>query len=231
MSTPAVPATGPRPLRVAAVDLGATSGRVMVGTVGEGRLELEEVHRFGNGPVRAGGTLYWDVLGLYRETLAGLRLAAAGGPVDAIGIDSWAVDYGLVGANGALLGNPVSHRDPRTAGVREQVVKVVPEQELYATTGLQQLPFNTLYQLASAPDLLGGAEAMLLVPDLLGYWLTGVVGAERTNASTTQLYDVRARTWATSLAERVGVPARILPPLRDPGSTVGTLLPDVPDET
>ena len=219
-----------RPLRVAAVDLGATSGRVMVGTVGEGRLELEEVHRFGNGPVRAGGTLYWDVLGIYRETLAGLRLAAAGGPVDAIGIDSWAVDYGLVGANGALLGNPVSHRDPRTAGVREQVVKVVPEQELYATTGLQQLPFNTLYQLASAPDLLGGAEAMLLVPDLLGYWLTGVVGAERTNASTTQLYDVRARTWATSLAERVGVPARILPPLRDPGSTVGTLLPDVAEE-
>jgi rhamnulokinase len=233
MTGPAVPATGsrpPGPLRVAAVDLGATSGRVMVGTVGPDRLELEEVHRFGNGPVRAGGTLYWDVLGLYRETLAGLRLAAVAGPVDAIGIDSWAVDYGLLGPTGALLDNPVSHRDPRTDGVRERVVKTVPERDLYATTGLQQLPFNTLYQLVSAPELLPAAETMLLVPDLLAYWLTGVVGAERTNASTTQLYDVRARTWATSLAERVGIPPRILPPLRDPGSTIGTLLPDVADE-
>ena len=123
-----------RPLRVAAVDLGATSGRVMVGTVGEGRLELEEVHRFANGPVKAEGTLYWDILGIYRETLTGLRRAAAGGPVDAVGIDSWAVDYGLLGASGALVGNPVSHRDPRTDGVRERVVKVVPEQELYRTT-------------------------------------------------------------------------------------------------
>lgn len=228
--SPAGSAPRPRPLRVAAVDLGATSGRVMVGTVGEGRLELEEVHRFGNGPVRAGGTLYWDVLGLYRETLAGLRAAAAGGPVDAIGIDSWAVDYGLLGPSGALLGNPVSHRDARTEGVRERVVEVVPERELYATTGLQQLPFNTLYQLVSSPELLSGAETMLLVPDLLAYWLTGAIGAERTNASTTQLYDVRARTWAASLAERVGVPARILPPLSDPGTTVGPLLPDVADD-
>ena len=110
-----------RPLRVAAVDLGATSGRVMVGTVGQGRLGLEEVHRFANGPVKAEGTLYWDVLGIYRETLVGLRQAAAGGPVDAIGIDSWAVDYGLLGASGALLGNPVSHRDPRTDGMVERI--------------------------------------------------------------------------------------------------------------
>jgi rhamnulokinase len=106
----------------------------------------------------------------------------------------------------------------------------VPEPDLYATTGLQQLPFNTLYQLLSAPDLLPGAETMLLVPDLLAYWLTGAVGAERTNASTTQLYDVRGRTWATTLAERVGIPPRILPPLRDPGSTIGTLLPGVAEE-
>ncbi|HET6653492.1 MAG TPA: rhamnulokinase, partial [Nocardioides sp.] len=165
MNGPAVPATGSRPLgplRVAAVDLGATSGRVMVGTVGPGLLELEEVHRFGNGPVRAGGTLYWDVLGLYRETQAGLRLAAAGGPVDAIGIDSWAVDYALLGPSGALLDNPVSHRDLRTEGVRERVVKTLSERDLYATTGLQQLPFNTLYQLVSAPELLPAAETMLL---------------------------------------------------------------------
>ena len=222
-----------RPLRVAAVDLGATSGRVMVGTVGTAgpdHLGLEEVHRFPNGAVRAAGTLYWDILGIHREVLAGLRAAAAGGPVDAIGIDSWAVDYGLLDASGALLANPVSHRDARTDGVRERVVKTVPEGELYATTGLQQLPFNTLYQLVSAPDLLDGAETMLLVPDLLAYWLTGTIGAERTNASTTQLYDVRGRTWSVDLATRVGVPPRILPPLRDPGSTLGTLLPEVATE-
>lgn len=217
-------------VRMAAVDLGATSGRVMVGRVGPGVLELEEVHRFPNGPVCAGGTLYWDILGIYREVLAGMRLAAAAGPVDAIGIDSWAVDYGLLDRTGALIGNPVSHRDPRTDGVRERVVKTVPETELYATTGLQQLPFNTLYQLVSAPDLLERAETMLLVPDLLAYWLTGVVGAEHTNASTTQLYDVRARSWAGELAARVGVPTRLLPPLREPGSTIGTLLPSVAEE-
>lgn len=214
-------------VRVAAVDLGATSGRVMVGRVGPGLLELEEVHRFPNGPVRADGTLYWDILGIYREVLDGLRIAAAAGPVDAIGIDSWAVDYGLLDASGALVGNPVSHRDPRTDGVREQVVKTLPESELYVTTGLQQLPFNTLYQLVSAPDLLERAETMLLIPDLLAYWLTGTIGAERTNASTTQLYDVRARSWSVDLADRVGIPPRILPTLREPGATIGTLLPEV----
>ena len=226
MSTPALT----RPLRVAAVDLGASSGRVMVGTVAPGVLELDEVHRFPNGPVRAEGTLYWDILGIHREVLAGLRLAARSGPIDAIGIDSWAVDYGLLDAGDALMGNPVSHRDARTDGVRERVVKDVSEEELYAVTGLQQLPFNTLYQLVSTPYLLRRAETMLMIPDLLGYWLTGVLGAERTNASTTQLYDVSARTWSSDLAERVGIPPRILPTLRDPGSVLGTLLPDIAEE-
>jgi rhamnulokinase len=202
----------------------------MVGPVGPRRHELEEVHRFPNGPVRAEGTLYWDILLIYREVLAGLRAAAAQGPVDAIGIDSWAVDFGLLDESGALVGNPVSHRDARTDGVREWVAKTVPEAELYAITGLQQLPFNTLYQLLSTPHLLSRAECMLLIPDLLAYWLTGSVGAERTNASTTQLYDVRRQVWADELAERLGIPQRILPPLRDPGSTVGRLLPDVADE-
>lgn len=222
-----------RPLRVVAVDLGASSGRIMVGSVstaGPGELDLEEVYRFPNGPVRAGGTLYWDVVGIHREVLTGLRAAGGGGPVDAIGIDSWAVDYGLLDAGGALIGNPVSHRDSRTEGVRERVVKVLPERELYATTGLQQLPFNTLYQLLSTPDLLAHAQTMLLIPDLLTFWLTGAVGAERTNASTTQLYDVHARSWAEGLASRVGVPTRLLPSLRDPGTIVGTLLPDTAAE-
>lgn len=201
--------------RVAAVDLGASSGRVMAGTVGSSVLDVAEVRRFANGGVQAGPVLYWDVLGLYRETLAGIREAGA---LDGVGIDSWAVDYGLLDERGALLGNPVHYRDPRTHGITVPV----PDRELYDVTGLQQLPFNTLYQLVSEGDRLEAAATMLMIPDLLNHWLTGSIGAERTNASTTQLYDVRARTWATSLASRVGIPPRLLPPLRDPGTVVGT---------
>jgi rhamnulokinase len=220
--------------RVAAVDLGASSGRVMVGTVGADRLELEEVHRFANGPVRVGNrrgssTLHWDIIGIYREVLAGVRAALRVGPLDAMGIDSWAVDYGLLDERGGLLGNPVNYRDARTHGVMERVLETIPAADLYSITGLQQVPFNTVYQLIADRDggLLRVADMMLMIPDLLGFWLTGQVGAEATNASTTQLYDVRARMWATELAERVGIPARILPPLRQPGDIVGQLLPEV----
>lgn len=216
--------------RLAAVDLGASSGRVMAGSVGPGHLAIEEVRRFPNGAVRAAGTLYWDVLGLHREILAGLGEAHRAGPLDGIGIDSWAVDYGLLDAHGNLLGNPVHYRDARTEGVLERVVRTVPERELFDVTGLQQLPFNTLYQLVSEADRLNTASTLLLIPDLLAYWLTGQAGAEHTNASTTQLYDVRARAWAVELAERVGIPARLLPPLREPGERIGTLLPDLAAE-
>lgn len=214
-------------VRVAAVDLGASSGRVAVGEVGSDQLTLDEVHRFANQPVRAGGTLYWDVLGLYREILVGLRRA---GPVQSIGIDSWAVDYGLLDASGRLLGNPVCYRDGRTEGVADQVLHVVPAEQLYATTGIQQLPFNTVYQLVADPGATSAAQTMLMIPDLLGYWLTGAIGAERTNASTTQLYDVRAGKWATGLAARMGIPSRILPPIREPGDIVGHLRPEVAAE-
>ena len=215
-------------LAVAAVDLGASSGRVMVGNVGAGHLSLDEVHRFPNVPVRTRATLHWDILRLYGDVLEGLRAAARHG-VGSIGIDTWAIDYGLLDASGALLGNPVHYRDGRTAGVLERVVADVPEQELYSTTGIQQLPFNTLYQLVSAlgTATLDAARTMLLIPDLLAYWLTGSVGAEATNASTTQLYDVRGRAWAKDLAKRVGLPDEILPPLREPGHVIGTLQPDV----
>jgi rhamnulokinase len=215
-------------LRLAAVDLGATSGRVMVGTVGPDVLRLEEVHRFANGPVQAeDGSLHWDIGRLRQEMLAGLRAA---GPVDGIGIDSWAVDYGLLDASGSLLGDPYCYRDDRTDGIRDKVLALVPDDELYATTGLQQLPFNTIYQLAAEASL-DDVATMLLVPDLLAFWLTGEVGAEATNASTTQLYDVRRRSWATGLAERVDVPVGILPPLREPGDVVGRLLPEVAEAT
>jgi sugar (pentulose or hexulose) kinase len=216
-------------LRVAAVDLGATSGRVMAGRVGPDLLELQEVHRFPNGGVPVGPSLHWDVLGIHREVLGGLRTIARTGPMHGIGIDSWAVDYGLLDRDGELLGNPYSHRDRRTDGIVARVLEDVPAEDLYAVSGLQQLPFNTVFQLVAARGTaaLAAAETLLLLPDLFGYWLTGRVGAERTNASTTGLYDVTTRTWSRELADRLGLPWAVLPPLRDPGEVVGPLLPEV----
>lgn len=204
-------------VRVAAADLGASSGRVIVGEVGRFSVELRECHRFVNRPVRVGGTLHWDILSLYQEMLDGLRAA---GPVDGIGIDSWAVDYGLLDADGALLGNPVHYRDERTLGARENLERLG-AQELYATTGLQFLPFNTIHQLA-AERRTGMARTLLLIPDLLAYWLTGSLGAEVTNASTTQLLDVRTRQWATGLMAKVGVSPELFPALREPGTMIGS---------
>ena len=217
------------PLRLAAVDLGATSGRVMAARVGPERLELREVHRFPNAGVPVGGSLFWDVLGIHREVLAGLRAIAGSGPLHGIGFDSWAIDYGLLDRDGNLLGNPHSHRDPRTVGVASRALEAVSAEQLYSITGLQQLPFSTLYQLMAARGTaaLESAQTLLLLPDLLAYWLTGEIGAERTNASTTQLYDVRSREWAVELAGRLDIPWSILPPLRDPGTVIGPVLPEV----
>ena len=213
---------------LAAIDLGASSGRVMTGRVGDGTLELAEVHRFGNEPVRVLGTLHWDILRLYADTLDGLRTAARGADLDSVGIDSWGVDYGLLGPGGALLGNPVHYRDARTDGRMDEVRAIIPAAELYAVTGIQQLPINTLYQLTAAARAgqLDGAATLLLIPDLLAYWLTGETGAELTNASTTQLYDPRAQAWAWDLIERLGLPRSLFPPLRQPGTVIGTPRPD-----
>lgn len=217
------------PVRVAAVDLGATSGRVMSGRIGRDRVEINELHRFPNGAVPVRGTLQWDVLGIHREMLVGIREVARTGPLHGIGIDSWAIDYGLLDRDGLLLGPVFSHRDSRTDGVAEKVVAELGAGALYAATGIQQLPFNTLYQLVAARGTAAfeSAETLLLLPDLLGYWLTGAVGAERTNASTTQLYDANARAWSADLCRRTGLPWGILPPLRDPGDLLGPLLPEV----
>jgi rhamnulokinase len=218
---------------VAAVDLGASGGRVMLGVIrGRDRLELRELHRFPNVPVRVLGTLHWDILSLFQGVLDGIRVAAGAAEVAGLGIDTWGVDYGLLDEEGALLGNPVHYRDGRTDGMPGQVLAKVPADELYAITGIQQLPFNTICQLAAAaatPEL-AAARTLLMIPDLLSYWLTGEVGAEVTNASTTQLYDVRAQAWATSLMARVGIPPGIFPPLRRPGDTIGDLLPGIAAE-
>lgn len=211
---------------VAAVDLGAESGRVLLAEVGPERLAVSEVHRFPNGPVDLNGTLHWDVLRLFQETVTGLRAARDRVPTLAsAGIDSWAVDYGLLDATGALLGNPVHYRDSRTDGVMERVVASLGAEHLYQTTGLQLLPFNTLFQLMAAAGTpqLAAADRLLLIPDLLSYWLTGQVGYEVTNASTTQLLDVRTRTWATGLMRRAGVPEGLFGALRAPGEPAGRL--------
>lgn len=213
----------------AAVDLGATSGRVILGRVGPDDLDLTEVHRFPNTPVRLPDGLRWDVLALFQGVLDGLREAARSGGVSSIGVDTWAVDYGLLDADGALLGSPHHYRDTRTDGVAERVWAAVGPAELYRITGLQHLPFNTVFQLASAAGSaqLGAARTLLLVPDLLVHWLTGSVGAEETNASTTGLFDARTGGWSEDVLEPLGIDPALLPALRAPGDPAGTLLPHV----
>jgi rhamnulokinase len=214
---------------VAAVDLGAASGRIVVGRVAPGELELTEVHRFANEPVRLPTGLHWDILRLYREVTTGLREAArvteGSGGLVSIAIDSWAIDYGLIDKAGSLLGNPFHYRDERTAPAIDAVHQRVTPAELYARTGLQFLPFNTIYQLAAdrASGSLANAAAMLLIPDLFGFWLSGESVCEVTNASTTGLLDVHRRTWDTDLLDRLEISAAILPPLAAPGEVIGPL--------
>jgi rhamnulokinase len=209
-------------ITLAAVDLGASSGRVMLGRVGPDRLELTQVNRFRNGAVRLPDGLYWDILGLYQDILEGLRDAHRKAPeVAGLAIDTWAVDYGLLDSYGALVGNPRNYRDPRTDAVIEQVQQLVSAADLYQANGLQHLPFNTLYQFAAEPALT--ERRALLIPDLLGYWLTGHQVAEQTNASTTGLLNAVSGDWDTGLIEALGLPAGLLPPVVAPGATVGEL--------
>ena len=218
----------------AAVDLGASSGRVMAGRVGPGTLELTEIRRFPNDPVRLPDGLHWDILRLYHEVLGGLReIAQTGDSLVSIGVDSWGVDHGLLDGEGRLLGEPYHYRDDRTAAAVETVHAAVSRADLYARTGLQFLPFNTVYQLAAArgTPAFEAARTMLLIPDLLGYWLSGVRVAEVTNASTTSLLDVRSRTWDTDLIESLSIPGSLFAPLRAPGEVIGPLRDEVRRET
>ncbi|MFD7425731.1 rhamnulokinase family protein [Streptomyces sp. NPDC059818] len=217
----------------AAVDLGATSGRVMTGRVGPGTLVLAEAHRFANTPVRLPDGLRWDVLALYQGMLDGLRAAGRSAPVASIGIDTWAVDYGLLDADGALLGVPFHYRDGRNSGISERLPEGCGAAELYAVNGLQHLPFNTVFQLLAHRSTAQwkAARTLLLMPDLLVHWLTGSVGAEITNASTTGLFDARLGDWSDELIGRLGLARSLFPPLRDPGDPAGTLLAHVAGAT
>lgn len=220
---------------VVAVDLGATSGRVISGRVNANSVSLHQNARFANTPVSvwAGerAALYWNILELWRGVLGGLRDAVRDTEVATIGVDSWAVDYALL-RHGSLLGLPHHYRDERTAAAIERTHALVSPAELYARGGLQFLPFNTLYQLGADRDAgrLELADGFLQIPDLLGLWLTGEHRAELTNASTTGLLDVRTRTWDTDLAARLGLPSTLFPELIAPGERVGTLLDSVRTE-
>lgn len=182
---------------VAAVDLGATSGRVMLGHLGPDQLGVEAVHRFSNDPVLITDGLHWNILELYRNLLIGLRKAVVEQPdLAGVGIDSWAVDYGLVSGD-RLINNPFHYRDERTARGVDLVHKIADHASLYATNGLQFQPFNSIYQLAVDHEagVIDDTTRMLMLPDLLGFWLTGVQIGERTNASTTGLLDVTTGSW------------------------------------
>jgi rhamnulokinase len=214
--------------RLVAVDLGASSGRVFSVVIDDDRLELAPVARFPNGGVPVGAGLYWDILALYSGVRDGLRAAGRLGRVDSVGVDSWAVDYGLLRADGTLLANPFHYRDPRTEQVCRRVVATVGARQLYGRGGIALQRFNTLYQLLADQEtgLLGLAGSALLLPDLLTYWLTGVAATEVTNASTTQLLD-GGGGWDDGLMARLGLPSGLFAPLQPPGTAAGTLLPAV----
>ncbi|HSP76161.1 MAG TPA: rhamnulokinase family protein [Cryobacterium sp.] len=221
---------------VAAIDLGASSGRVMLGHVGHNELHLRPVARFPNNPVRTIDGLHWNILELYRNVLGGLHSAVREEPeLVSAGIDSWAVDYALLRGR-RMLGNPYHYRDSRTGGGVEATHALVSPADLYAGNGLQFLPFNTLYQLAAdrLAGSLDGVDTLLLIPDLLGYWLTGEQVAERTNASTTGLLRVgtggTAADWDDALLVRLGLPRSIFPRLVGAGERIGPLLPSVAAE-
>lgn len=206
---------------VAAIDLGATSGRVLRAEVGRSTLRLDEVARFENRPVRIGDGLHWSVLGLYDAALHGVAAASRDASLASVAVDSWAVDYGLL-RRGSLLGIPFSYRDDRTAHGLELVDAVIGQPELYARCGLQRMPFTTINQLMVDRErgLLEVADRLLMLPDLFGYWMTGRMVMERTNASTTGLMRLDG-AWDVELMERMGIPPSLLSEVVDPGARIG----------
>lgn len=215
-----------------AFDLGAESGRAIVGRLSSGRLSIEEISRFRNEAVRYNGELHWDVARLWLEMTTALRSVGAHGVdhLDGVGVDTWGVDYALLGENGALLENPFHYRDARTDGVMDRVLRLLAPEMIYGVTGIQFLPFNTLYQLYAAqqrtPRVLELAQYLVTIPDLFHFWLTGKIACEYTNASTTQFLDVHKREWSVEILRSLGIPTHFLAPLVEPGTIAGPLLPE-----
>lgn len=225
-----------RQLSFLALDLGAESGRAMLGQFDGERLRLSELHRFSNAPVRLPDGLHWDVLRLWTEIKRGLALAAQehGADLAGVGLDTWGVDFGLLDRDGALISNPYHYRDSRTDGMLDEAFRRVPRAEIFQQTGVQFMQVNSLYQLLAMvvgrSPALEIAETFLTMPDLFNYWLTGRKVCEFSIATTTQCYDPRKDDWARPLLERLGIPTHIFPEIVPPGTILGELLPAVADE-
>ena len=220
-----------------AVDLGASGGRVVSGAFDGRLLELEEIHRFENGPVAVGDQLVWDLVRLWQEVVTGLRAAAArhGAAVSSVGVDTWGVDFSFLTADDALLANPVCYRDPRTQGMLAAAERIVPRAEIFAATGLQFMEINSLYQLLALakrqPSILAAADRFLMIPDLVHWLLTGNRSNERTNATTSQCFDPQRGDWAFAMLDAFGLPQRLFGPIVEPGTDLGPLRPSVAADT
>jgi rhamnulokinase len=217
-----------------AFDLGAESGRAFLGSLHDGILDIREIHRFANEPVEYGGTMHWDAPRLWLEMRRALELADVP-RLAGIGVDTWGVDYALLGQRGELLLNPFNARDPRNVSAMDEVLRRLPRADIYRATGIQLLAINTLYQLYAAqrdnPRILAAAEKLIMMPDLFHYWMTGNAVCEYTEASTTQFMNPVTRTWAVDLLEELGLSSRLPAEIVEPGSVVGRLLPGISRNT
>lgn len=223
-------------LNYLAVDLGAESGRTIVGSLDDKRLTLTETHRFPNGPVRLPDGLHWDVLRLWSEIKAGIGISAAkvDGGLDSIGLDTWGVDFALLDHRGALLSNPFHYRDERTDGMLDEAFTYISRADIFANTGVQFMQINTLYQLLAMSlqnsPLFEIAKTFVTIPDLFNYWLSGEITNEFTNATTTQCFDPRKRDWARPVLEAMNIPSHLFQAVTEPGTPIGSLLPRVAEE-
>ncbi len=217
-----------------AIDLGASSGRVMLGTYDQGNLQMKELHRFANGPIEEDGHLRWDVPRLLAEIKCGLAKAVGSGPIDSLSVDTWGVDFGLLDEQGELLENPVHYRDNRTEGMCKAVDQWIPEKKLYEITGIQRMEINTLFQLQALrmknPEVLAKAKTLLFMPDLISYLLCGEMCCEYSIASTSQMLDAKKRTWSEEILEGAGIRKDLFPKLVMPGTRIGTLKPELQEE-
>ncbi len=214
-----------------AIDLGAESGRTIVGSLDGNQLTLTETHRFANGPVQLNDGLHWDVLRLWSDIKEGIGKSKA---IESIGLDTWAIDFALLDRNNSLLSNPFHYRDARTDGMMEEAFKHLPRAEIFSYTGIQFMQINTLYQLLAMSvqksPLFDVAKTFVTIPDLFNFWLSGELTNEFTNATTTQCFDPRKRNWATPVLNAMEIPSHIFKPVTDPGTRIGTLLPNLAEE-
>ncbi len=220
--------------RVLAFDFGASSGRAILGIFDGETIRLEEVHRFANEPVSVNGTVYWDILRLFHEIKTGLAAAKAAGGFESVGIDTWGVDFGLIGKDGALLENPVHYRDKRNNGMIDEAAKTMSLDRLYNITGIQFMEFNTLFQLLSLkkyrPHILEAADKLLFTPDLFNYMLTGRISAEYSIATTSQMVDLQSQSWSREILDAFGISENILPQIAETGKIIGEISEEIKQE-